>query len=124
MLTLYAVAPRVVSNVPNSRNIAWVHAIIPTSSISLIFGLQAVKKFATRTIENGVITHLESFIDLQGPNSLLLYACVLDNSGSLPTGKPVVKDARFGKIKVLTLSVFFLPGEFNLDLTYSMTGQT
>ena len=69
-----------------------------------------MKKFATRTIENGVITHLESFIDLQGPNSLLLYACILDNSGSLPGGKPVVKDARFGKIKVLTLSVFFLPG--------------
>ncbi|KIM49322.1 hypothetical protein M413DRAFT_21564 [Hebeloma cylindrosporum] len=86
ILTLYAVAPRVVSNVPSSRNIAW-----------------AVKKFATRTIENGVITHLEPFIDLEGPNSLLLYACILDNSGSLPTGKPVVKDVRFGKIQVLTL---------------------
>ena len=36
VLTLYGVAPRVVSNVPNSRNIAWVHAIIVVVSINLI----------------------------------------------------------------------------------------
>ena len=36
VLTLYAVAPRVLSNVPNSRNIAWVHTIILIFSINLM----------------------------------------------------------------------------------------
>lgn len=62
-----------------------------------------------RTIEAGIVSHLEPFVDFSGPNTVLMYASILDTSAlSFSTKrKSQAAEITVGSLKVLTMSVFF-----------------
>lgn len=66
----------------------------------LIFASQTIAPPITRTIDQGVITHMEPFTDLHGP---MIYVCILDVSGVYNVAKSSPHQATIGTIQVLQL---------------------
>ena len=50
-----------------------------------------------------VVTFVEPFTDLNAPNGVLIYVGALHSSGSLVKGRPRVKEASIGTVKVLNM---------------------
>ncbi|KAF8910993.1 hypothetical protein CPB84DRAFT_1701767 [Gymnopilus junonius] len=67
-----------------------------------------VTKAATRTIEAGIVSYLEPFIDFSGPSTVQIYASVLDTLAlsSAAKGKSHAIEIIVGHLKVLTLPNF------------------
>ncbi|CAA7271639.1 unnamed protein product [Cyclocybe aegerita] len=65
--------------------------------------LWATNAEASRFVERGVVTHLESFVDFSTPSHLSIYAYTLDNSGPLAPGKSRPKEWSIGSISVLNV---------------------
>ena len=57
----------------------------------------------TRMFDTEVVTFVEPFTDLNAPNGVLIYVGALHSSGSLVKGRPRVKEASIGTVKVLNM---------------------
>ncbi|KAJ3517171.1 hypothetical protein NLJ89_g668 [Agrocybe chaxingu] len=89
------------------------YSSLPTSKIILYSvickapnprgSLWATNAEASKIIERGVVTHLESFVDFSTPSHISIYAYTLDNSGSLALGKSRPKEVPIGSISVLNV---------------------
>ncbi|KAF9484725.1 hypothetical protein BDN70DRAFT_872266 [Pholiota conissans] len=63
-------------------------------------GYWSFQKESTRILEAGVITYIQPVVDTTSSNAVLLYTCILDTSGLIPTGQ---KQAAIGTTKVLNI---------------------
>lgn len=59
-----------------------------------------VSQGVTRTLDQGVVTHMEPFTDLNGP---MIYVCVVDVSGVYNIAKASPLRPSIGTIRVLHL---------------------
>ena len=66
---------------------------------------QTLNHDSSRNISEGVITYVDSFVDLSTTHNILIQTYVLHHSGPLAAGDAKAKDLPTGKIWVLNLSV-------------------
>jgi hypothetical protein len=71
---------------------------------------------AARSIQDGVIAHMESFVDFASPSNILMQVYILHHSGLLAAENSGSKDLPIGTLGVFNMSV----GSFVL-LTFSST---
>jgi len=70
-----------------------------------VLSQKVLNQEASLAINNGVIVQTESFVDFTSPFNILMQACILHHSGSLPAGSSGLKDLPIGTLKVLNMSV-------------------